>query len=83
VHAPHEVVHACELLRALVHHEVDAVVNRCQIGVGDDAGNLHDRVLTNVEPRHFEIEPHQPAVVPTIRHHHHATAGGTGRFRRR
>ena len=43
--------------------DVDAVVERRQVGVGDDARDLDDRVLFDVEARHLEVEPHEGVVV--------------------
>jgi hypothetical protein len=83
VHAPHEVVHAREGVGRLVHHEVDSVVDRRQVRIGHDARDLDDDVLFNVETCHFEIEPDQTVVIPTVRHARHAIADGTGRFPRR
>ncbi len=57
---PHEVVHLGERARRLVHDEVDAVVERLEVAVGDERRDLDDHVAVDVEAGHLEIEPHQP-----------------------
>src|SRR6516165_5432380 len=52
--------------------DVDAVVERVQLRVGDDAGDLDDRVALDVQPRHLEIEPYELVVVGAYGHAGHA-----------
>ena len=62
----------------LVDDDVDAVVERRQVRVGDDARDLDDRVLLDVETRHLEVEPHQVVVVGASGHERHAIGPPTG-----
>ena len=62
VHLAHEVAHLRERLGVGVHDELDAVVERGQLGVGDDARDLDDHVGLDVEAGHLEVDPHQPVV---------------------
>ena len=43
-----------------VDHEVDAVVDQLERGVGDQHRDLHDRVPLGVEAGHLEVDPHEP-----------------------
>ena len=62
MHLPHEVVHLGERRGRLVHDDVDAVVERLELAVGDQRGDLHDDVPAEVETGHLEVEPDQPVV---------------------
>ena len=57
MHVPHEVVHLGQRARRLVHDEVDAVVERLEVVVGDERRDLDDHVTVEVEAGHLEIEP--------------------------
>ncbi len=72
VHPTDEVVHLVELGHAGVRDEVDAVVEDLELGIGDEARDLDDRVSLDVEPRHLEVDPDEPGV-----------GGGHGRRRYR
>ena len=63
VHRAHEVVHLGERVGRLVHDEVDAVVERLELVVGDERRDLDDHVALDVETGHLEIEPHQGSAV--------------------
>ena len=78
MHLAHEVVHLRECVVVLVDHDVDAVVEDVELGVGDDARDLDDRVALDVEAGHLEIEPHQLVVVGTRRHAPHAIRAVVG-----
>ena len=58
----HEVVHLGERLGRLVDDDVDAVVERLELAVGDERRDLDDHVTAHVEPGHLEVEPHEPVV---------------------
>ena len=45
-----------------MHDEVDAVVERLELAVGDERRDLDDHVAADVEAGHLEIEPHEPVV---------------------
>jgi hypothetical protein len=62
VHLADEVVHAGEGVGRLVHDKVDAVVDRDEFGVGNDARDLDDRVLLDLEAGHLEVDPYEPVV---------------------
>ena len=42
--------------------EVDAVVERLELAVGDERGDLDDHVAADVEAGHLEVEPDEPVV---------------------
>ena len=50
MHLAHEVAHASERVGVGVHDELDAVVERDELGVGDDARDLHDHVVVDIRP---------------------------------
>ena len=62
MHVPHEVVHVAERVDVRVHDEVDAIVEWVEVRVGDDAGDLDDHMLFDVEPRHLEVNPHERGI---------------------
>ncbi len=62
VHVPNEVVHPAERVFVGVDDEVDAVVERREVRVGDDARDLDDHVLFHVEPGHLQVDPHERCV---------------------
>ena len=66
MHLPHEVVHLGECLGRLVHDDVDAVVERLELAVGDQRRDLHDHVPAEVEAGHLEVEPDQPVVARAV-----------------
>ena len=82
VHLADEVVHTRERVGVLMDDDVDAVVERRELGVGDDARDLDDRVALDVEAGHLEVEPHQMVVVRASGHERHAirprTCNGAG-----
>jgi hypothetical protein len=52
-------VHCLEHRVGLVHHEVGALGDDLEPGVGDDGGDLEDATGVGVEPRHLHVDPHQ------------------------
>ena len=39
--------------------DVDAVTENGELGVGDECGHLHQRVVAEIQPRHLTVDPHQ------------------------
>ena len=60
MHLGHEVVHLGEVFGRRVHDEVDALVDEVELGVGDQHRDLDDGVADGVQPRHLEVDPHEP-----------------------
>ena len=82
VHVADEVVHARERGVVLVDDDLHAVVEQGQVGVGDDAGDLDDHVVLDIEPGHLEIDPRRSAVVRRARSGGHCRLHATGCDRR-
>ena len=57
VHGSDDAVHRRQRLGRLVHDDVGPLGDQFEVVVGDQAGDLHDRVLRGVEPRHLEVHP--------------------------
>jgi hypothetical protein len=62
VHRPDEVVHLLDGLGGWLDHEVDALAQRVQVEVGDDAGDLDQRIEGIVQPRHLAVDPDEAVV---------------------
>src|SRR4051794_121960 len=73
VHLGHEVVHLGELLGRRVDDDVDALVDQLELGVGDQHGDLDDRVPGGVQTRHLQVHPHEPVGHLGARHGPQAT----------
>lgn len=65
MHIAHEVVHVLHDFGRLVDDQIGALGHDLELIVGDDRGDLDNRVLSRVEARHFQIHPHQHAVQGT------------------
>src|SRR4029077_11058162 len=59
-----EVVHLGERLGWLVHDDVDALVERRELAVGDQRRDLDDHVAAEVEAGHLQVERAQPVIAP-------------------
>ena len=82
VHRADVVVHRVERLGWLRHDDVDAVVERFELVVGDQRRDLDDHVAGDVETGHLEVEPHEAIGHDGVRARRHATGGApvdTGR----
>lgn len=61
VHVHHHRLHRCQELVWLMDDEAGAFFDDVQIVIRDESGNFYDDITLRVEPRHFEIHPHQHA----------------------
>src|SRR5699024_5248026 len=62
VHVAHEVAHGVEsFLRRLDHH-IDTLVEDVELFVGDQTGDLDERVTFEVQAGHLAVDPHQAVV---------------------
>ena len=59
MHLAHEVIHLLQGLGRGLDEDVDALAQRLELVVGDDDGDLDERVLTKVEPGHLAVDPYQ------------------------
>ena len=57
MHARHDIVHLSELIGIRVDDDVDAVVERFEIGVGDQRSDLNDHMAIWFQAGHFEVKP--------------------------
>ncbi|MEZ5097012.1 MAG: hypothetical protein R2731_13480 [Nocardioides sp.] len=62
VHLPHEVAHLLQRLGGRLDDQVDAVAEDGQLGVGDQRGDLDERVGPQVQAGHLAVDPHQSVV---------------------
>ena len=59
VHVAHDRHHRVEQVVAGVDDDVEALVEQVQLGVGDQDGDLDQRVALQVEPGHLAVDPYQ------------------------
>ena len=59
VHLPHDLGHAGERGLVGVDDDVDALAEHGEITVGDEDGDLDQRVAAEVEAGHLAVDPHQ------------------------
>ena len=62
VHRADEVVHLRERCRLGSDDDVDAVAEDVELGVGDDGGDLDERVGAQVEAGHLAVDPDDAVV---------------------
>ena len=59
MHRAHHVGHGVESLLRRLDHQVDAVADDVQLGVGDEQRDLDKGVGAQVEAGHLAVDPHQ------------------------
>jgi hypothetical protein len=62
VHVPHHVAHLVKRLGRRLDDQVDPVVEQRQLGIGDDARDLDQRIALDIESCHLAVDPNQPVV---------------------
>jgi hypothetical protein len=67
VHLADHRLHAVEQLVRRGDHDVDTVVQDAKLGVGDEHGDLDQRVTAQIQTGHLAVRPHQP-VQALVRH---------------
>jgi hypothetical protein len=59
VHVTHQRDHRVQHLVRGVDDHVQALVEPVQLGIGDDDRDLDQSIVTQIEPGHLAIDPHQ------------------------
>ena len=59
MHVAHERRHRVEDVVMGVDHDVEALVDDLEIGIGDQDGDLDEGVATQIEASHLAVDPHQ------------------------
>ena len=67
MHLADHQLHAVEQLLRRGDHDVDALVEDPKVGVGDQDGDLDQRVAAQIQAGHLAVHPHQP-VHTLVRH---------------
>ena len=62
VHLAHEVVHLVQRLGGRLDDEVDTVAEDVEVEVGDEGGDLDQRIGAEVEPGHLAVDPDEAVV---------------------
>ena len=62
VHVAHEVVHLLERLGRWLDDDVHAVAEHVELEVGDQGGDLDERVGAEIQPGHLTVDPHKSVV---------------------
>jgi hypothetical protein len=57
VHLADDLGHAVEFFLVGVDDDVDAFAEHVEVCVGHEGGDFDQRVLAEVEPRHFAVDP--------------------------
>jgi hypothetical protein len=60
VHLPDHLGHAVQCLRRRLDQHIHAVVESVELTVGDDAGDLDERILREIKPGHLAVDPDEP-----------------------